>query len=782
MLLYCTSMDHYGAGSAVAYRNSDDDMGWDFTSDTTNVFILGDGFTNSPVGPSGNDTDVDGTWRVQAPPWGARRGDRALMADSPRVKNQTVGGETYSIGSASSMRMSIPGTTKVERIIHVAFSISSLPADSVAGKGHIVQFLDSFGNIRGRLAVNASGRLVIYDGAAITFNNTGNLTSDANVLVVSAAPVIAPETWYSLSIKITSNALNSNVDIEIYNGDIIPANLVMNQAGVALTGTGFNNIDALGWLPATGSGKATSGVTIDTSIRYVRDIVLCDDTGTYNNDHLGQVFVGAQQMRAEDSPGSGWDVQPREKIGDGIGSFIDGSGLYAADNANLELGSGDFTIEGFWKLDQRNIAPDTTILAGKWDEANDARSWKLEFDDGSSTMKFIISTDGVAETTVWEYPFIPELQRYYHIAVDRASSVTRVFVDGVQKGMDQADSNTYHDGAAVLGIMARYDGTTIDADTAAVGWLDEFRLTVGASRYTSDFTPTAVPFGRDVGGDASFANVELLIGFDDSITDESSNAFTLVAGSGVAAQEPDDGDNTYEVLNQRPAWDDSYIEARNTFAYNVLQFDANPADTETVTLGSTTYTFKTALSSGPTVANEVHIGPTARDTMEHLVAAVNGGDGIGTDYSTGTTANTDIFAEQLPDEQGLFTATTIGTAGNTEPSTETLASGAFLFGATLDFGEDIPSPSDFAIERLPVDVTGVLGVQVTARGYKSDAGTANLRFDLKGPGATVDTGTAQGTDLNPSWLRQIFEEDPDTSVGITPSTIVGGRVRVTRTT
>ena len=309
--------------------------------------------------------------------------------------------------------------------------------------------------------------------------------------------------------------------------------------------------------------------------------------------------------------------------------------------------------------------------------------------------------------------------------------------------------------------------------------MDEFRLTVGLSRYSADFTPSAIPFGRNGVDDANFTNVEFLLGGDGSITDESDNVFTVTAGTGTVSQLPDDGDTSYEVLNQRPPWDDSYIEARNTFAYNVLQFNSNPLDNETVTLGADTYTFKTTLT--PT-AYEVLIGPTARDSMEHLVNAVNAGTGSGTDYAAGTTVNTDVFAEQLPDEQGLFTATNIGVAGNSVVSTETLTSGAFLYGATLDFGEDIPSPSDFAIERLPADVTGVLGVQVTARGYKSDAGSANLRFDLKGPGAAVDVGVAQGTDLNPSWLRQIFEEDPDTASGITPSTVVGGRVRVTRTT
>lgn len=787
MIFYASSFDHYGPAIGLAYTVHAATSGWDMDNDS----MLGDGFTNFPTFTAINQatstirTTAQGTLDLKAPSWGARRGDYALVADGQTI-NLFAGisaAAQFTRPPTASTRIAIPGASDTVRSFHIAFGMDTLPTVDKA-HGTICDFLDGSGNIRATLGVNPSGRLILVDGTPM-MANFNDIQTEPTLLAATAAPVISANTWYSLNIRVTTNGADANADVEIWVGDITPANKVMDVSGVAFTDTSpgqpagvANNVDVLGLLPATLS-PTNGSLVIDTNERAVRDLVFHDATGSYNTTPLGQVFVAAQQMRAEDNEGSNWQVFPRENIGTGIIDFRTQDGLYVADNAALELGSGDFTLEGWFKLDSINTNPSETVLVSKWDEANDQRSWKLEYDDTDGRFKFIVSTDGVAETVLFTYPFTPVLQKYYHLAVCRDSAVTRVFVDGVQIGMDQADANTYFDGTAVLGVMGRYDGTTISAATAADGWADEIRLTVGVARYTSNFAVPTAPFGRNGVDDANFASVELLIGGDGSITDESSNAFTVNAGAGTVSQEPDDSTTSYEVLNQRPAWDDSFIEAINTFAENILQLDATPADGETVVLGAQTYTYRTVLT--PT-AYEVLIGADAGEAINNLVQAVNGGTGSGTLYAAGTVANPAVLATLLPDTQALFQATAIGTAGNSVASTETLANGAFLSGATFAGGVDIPSPSDFAIERLPIDVTGVLAMQVTARGYKSDAGSANLRFDLKGPAATVDQGTAQATDLNPSWLRQIFEEDPDTSATITPSTITGGRVRVTRTT
>lgn len=120
----------------------------------------------------------------------------------------------------------------------------------------------------------------------------------------------------------------------------------------------------------------------------------------------------------------------------------------------------------------------------------------------------------------------------------------------------------------------------------------------------------------------------------------------------------------------------------NDHADVTLTSAGNPANNETVTIGSRVYTFKTTLTGA---ADEVLIGGSASASLDNLKAAVNGAAGGGTTYGTGTVAHADIVA-------GLKTATTIvfvarlaGTAGNSLASTETSAT-ALSFGAATLLG------------------------------------------------------------------------------------------------
>lgn len=72
-------------------------------------------------------------------------------------------------------------------------------------------------------------------------------------------------------------------------------------------------------------------------------------------------------------------------------------------------------------------------------------------------------------------------------------------------------------------------------------------------------------------------------------------------------------------------------------ATGILTYTAQPANNDTVVLGSTTYTYKTTLTGA---ANEVFIGASTLATMRNLANAVNGGDGEGTAYGNGTSPNT----------------------------------------------------------------------------------------------------------------------------------------------
>lgn len=112
-------------------------------------------------------------------------------------------------------------------------------------------------------------------------------------------------------------------------------------------------------------------------------------------------------------------------------------------------------------------------------------------------------------------------------------------------------------------------------------------------------------------------------------------------------------------------------------ATGTLTTTVQPGDTETVTIGTTVYTFKTALSAGPTVAYEVLRGVDEATSLANLKKAINAEAGIGTDYSTGTLVHPTVSATASAAHTVSLEARTGGTAGNSIATTETLANGSF---------------------------------------------------------------------------------------------------------
>lgn len=94
-----------------------------------------------------------------------------------------------------------------------------------------------------------------------------------------------------------------------------------------------------------------------------------------------------------------------------------------------------------------------------------------------------------------------------------------------------------------------------------------------------------------------------------------------------------------------------------------------PANDDTVTIGTTVYTFKTVLSVGPTVAYQVLRGAAQADSLNNLVSAINGTAGVGVTYSVGTVAHPNVTAARVG-ATAVVTAILKGVAGNAIASTE----------------------------------------------------------------------------------------------------------------
>ena len=114
------------------------------------------------------------------------------------------------------------------------------------------------------------------------------------------------------------------------------------------------------------------------------------------------------------------------------------------------------------------------------------------------------------------------------------------------------------------------------------------------------------------------------------------------------------------------------------------------ANGNTVTIGDHVYTFKTALSTGPTVPNEVLVGVSDSVSLDNLIAAINGAGGAGTTYATGTVANAFVTALAGAGDTMDITAKAAGTLGNGIALAQTLTSGSWngdvTKGGTFDNG------------------------------------------------------------------------------------------------
>lgn len=163
-----------------------------------------------------------------------------------------------------------------------------------------------------------------------------------------------------------------------------------------------------------------------------------------------------------------------------------------------------------------------------------------------------------------------------------------------------------------------------------------------------------------------------------------------------------------------------------------LTLTANALDTETVVIGSRTYTFNTVLGG----ADSVLIGATASASIDNLIAAVTNGSGEGTTYGTGTLVHADVTAEAFEGDAMVAEAKVEGLAANSIATTTTVT-GATWSSATLIGGNDTGRRQPLSFPRLDLfdndgaKVTGMPDrIKQAVAEYAVRARSAVLRPDL----------------------------------------------------
>ncbi len=181
-----------------------------------------------------------------------------------------------------------------------------------------------------------------------------------------------------------------------------------------------------------------------------------------------------------------------------------------------------------------------------------------------------------------------------------------------------------------------------------------------------------------------------------------------------------------------------------TLAKGTLTFSANPLDTETVVVGSRTYTFQTTLVDS---ADNVLIGANASDSLDNLINAIVATVASeGTTHGTGTVVHSDVTASTFDGDTLVAEAKTDGLAGNLIVTTTTVTSATWS-AVTLIGGSDVGKRQPLSFPRLDlidkdsIRITGMPDrLKQAVAEYAVRSRSATLR-----PDPTVDDTGAEVT-------------------------------------
>lgn len=254
------------------------------------------------------------------------------------------------------------------------------------------------------------------------------------------------------------------------------AGTVLDDTGAAASGRTVRvyrrDTGALLGETATASGS----VTWDADFGSV--VLLLHGNGTNNSTTITDSSFSAKTVTAY---GDAKISTTQSKFG-GSSITFDGTGDYLSTTHNdFAFGTGDFTVEMWFYISSLTAGYSHLIDT----RTADSNGFGLGVEADGKVFLFSINAfrveAGSVSTATW-----------YHIAVSRASGVTKVFLSGTQVGADWSASTDYTQTTYLFG---KYYGGSL---YALNGYIDDIRITKGVARYTANFTPPAAAFGDAV--------------------------------------------------------------------------------------------------------------------------------------------------------------------------------------------------------------------------------------------------------------------------------------------
>lgn len=181
---------------------------------------------------------------------------------------------------------------------------------------------------------------------------------------------------------------------------------------------------------------------------------------------------------------------PNLKLGTASGWF-DGSGshLSLADSTDWNFGAGDFTVDCWVKRITVGLSS-SLYFCGQCDNTVAAGVSFVAGIAATDAVTVSISTDGTTLTTVTTTSKLDTIGAWYHVAFVRFGTTFSIYINGVLDVTSVIGSVTLFNSPNLFGIGSGGEYTS----HTFFGYIDEFRVSKGVARWTTDFIPPSVPY------------------------------------------------------------------------------------------------------------------------------------------------------------------------------------------------------------------------------------------------------------------------------------------------
>ena len=369
------------------------------------------------------------------------------------------------------------------------------------------------------------GRLVPGATPVIQFDTTtgGVITfyGGTGTLLITASAANSLNTWYHVAVS--RNSSNTKLFINgVQSGSTATDSTNYNQAYLWV---GANAGGASAWLNGYMSNlRVVKGTSIYNANFTPPQAILPAITNTQlllnvanstnfikdnSTNNFALTNTGASAWTAA-GPFNGISILAASMIFNGSSQYVS-----YTNTTNLQMGTGDYTIE-FW-IYQTNFAAAQVLL--EIGRLVPGATPVIQFD---TTTGGVITFYGGTGTLLITASAANSLNTWYHVAVSRNSSNTKLFINGVQSGSTATDSTNYNQAYLWIGVNAGGASAWLN------GWLSGLRVLKGTALYTSNFTAPTAPL-------TAIANTQLLLNSTSStnvVTDSSPNNFALSTNAG----------------------------------------------------------------------------------------------------------------------------------------------------------------------------------------------------------------------------------------------------------